>query len=117
MASKLEEGDFRGAVRIACSEDSLAPFNSNTLSALQASHPAPHPDSTIPAPLQVNPVQVDLPDVASAIRSFPSGSVGGPDRLRPEHLKDMLQTASFLLSYPPLPLYAATVSFLRDVLG
>ena len=99
VTSKLEEGDFRGAVRIACSEDYLAPFNSDTLSALQAKHPAPHPDSTIPAPSQANPVQVDLQDVASTIRSFPSGSAGGPDRLRPQNLKDMLKQLAMRTQY------------------
>ena len=27
----------------------------------------------------------------AAIRSFPNGSAGGPDRLKPQHLKDMVQ--------------------------
>ena len=31
--------------------------------------------------------------VARAIRSFPCGSAGGPDCLRPQHLKDILQSA------------------------
>ena len=30
-------------------------------------------------------------DVIRAVKSFPNGSAGGPDRLRPQHLKDMLQ--------------------------
>ena len=55
-------------LQVSSVRDSLAPFNSDTLSALQAKHPAPNPDSTIPAPPQANPVQVDLWDVASAIR-------------------------------------------------
>ena len=29
-------------------------------------------------------------EVARAIRSFPCGSAGGPDGLRPQHLKDMI---------------------------
>ena len=31
-------------------------------------------------------------DIARAIKYFPNGSAGGPDRLRPQHLKDMLQS-------------------------
>ena len=30
-------------------------------------------------------------EVCHAIRSFPCGSAGGPDKLRPQHLKDLLQ--------------------------
>ena len=93
VTSKLEDGDFRGAVGIACSEDCLATFNSDTLTALQAKHPTPHPDSIIPTPPQANPVHVEVQENANAIRSFTCGSAGGPDLLRPQHLKDMLSIA------------------------
>ena len=49
MSAKLEEGDLKGAVRLASSEDTLAPMNEATLEALKGKHPAPHPDSTIPS--------------------------------------------------------------------
>ena len=48
VASKLEEGDFRGAVRLACSDDRLAPSDSATFAALQAKHPSSHCDAVIP---------------------------------------------------------------------
>ena len=60
---------------------------------LQEKHPVPHPDTVIPPTPNPIPVQVDPVSVARAIISFPSGSAGGPDRLRPQHLKDFLQTA------------------------
>ena len=93
VASKLEEGDIKGAVRLTCSEDRLAPFNSATFEALQNKHPVPHCDTVIPPPPSPCPLQIDLMSVAHAIRSFPNGSAGGPDLLRPQHLKDMLQVA------------------------
>ena len=37
--TKLEEGDFKGAVRLASSEDTLAPLNEATLEALKKKHP------------------------------------------------------------------------------
>ena len=86
VASKLEDGDFTGAVRLACSDDSLAPFNSVTFA---AKHPEPHCDTVIPPPPGPYPLQVE----PMSVRSFPNGSAGGPDRLRPQHLKDMLQAA------------------------
>ena len=33
---------------------------------------------------------VSVEEVIKAIRSFPNGSAGGPDGLRPQHLKDMV---------------------------
>ena len=43
VSSKLEDGDYRGAVRIACSEDAIGEVSDDTLSALQRKHPSPHP--------------------------------------------------------------------------
>ena len=94
VTSKLEDGDFRGAVRIACSEDSLAAFNSDTLTALQAKHPTPHPDSIIPT--LPSPSQSSTCGGAGNCKRhqiFSCGSAGGPDILRPQHLKDMLSIA------------------------
>ena len=92
VSMKLEEGDFRGAVRLACSEDSIAASSDATFAALQLKHPPPHPDSSIP-PLPQDPVaptlSVSVDEVTKAIRSFPNGSAGGPDGLRPQHLKDL----------------------------
>ena len=37
--SKLEEGDYRGAVRLACSEDVIADPSEETLHILRTKHP------------------------------------------------------------------------------
>ena len=92
VSMKLEEGDFKGAVRLACSEDSTAERSEATYLALKEKHPSPHPHSVIP-PFQNNTplfISVSEGDVAHAIKSFPNGSAGGPDGLRPQHLKDMI---------------------------
>ncbi len=96
VSSKIEQGDFRGAVRIASSDDRLAPHSSETLSALQDKHPPPHRDTTIPPSPNPGPScpRVDPSSIARAIRSFPNGSAGSPDRLRPQHLKDLLLHAA-----------------------
>ena len=52
VSSKLEDGDFKGAVRITCSEDTMADLNEETLSALHAKHPPLHPDSSFSSPLE-----------------------------------------------------------------
>ena len=96
VSLKLEEGDFKGAVRLACSEDTIADMSDATFSALQLKHPAPHPDSSIPPlPLDVAlTASVSVEEVAKAITSFPNGSAGGPDGLRPQHLKDLVGPAT-----------------------
>ena len=96
VSEKLEEGDFKGAVRLACSEDSIADRNDATFAALKEKHPPPHPDSSIPSPpdSSVPLLTVSVEDVAQAIKSFPNGSAGGPDGLRPQHLKDMTNSSN-----------------------
>ena len=86
VASKLEEGKFKGAVRTLCSEDSIADIDSaKTISALQKKHPPMLLDAHIPDLIEdaslSTPISED--DVFHAIRSFPRGSAGGPDRIRP----------------------------------
>ena len=93
VLSKLEEGDFKGAVKLACSEDTIANMSDDTWSALEQKHPSPHPGSCIPPSPQVSAVHtvpVSVEEVANAIRSFPNGSAGGPDGVRPQHLKDVV---------------------------
>ena len=91
VSAKLEEGDYTGAVRIACSEDSIAVINQETLSELKAKHLPAHPDSNFP-PAPESPTllaEITEKEVARAIKSFPCVSAGGPDGLRPQHLKDL----------------------------
>ena len=108
VASKLEEGNVTGAVRIACSEVSVAPMNNTTLDALKKKHPPPHPDPQMPPPPEEPSCcpTISVEAVASAIRSFPNGSAGGPDGLRPQHLKDL--TGASAQSGGPVLLSALT---------
>ena len=108
VSSKLGEGDFRGAVRIACSDSRLAEVNDTTFEALKRKHPAVCPDSSFPPA----PPQEDVDDIFAiseemiicAIRSFPAGSAGGPDGLRPQHLKGNCRSLipPVALTLPPL---------------
>ena len=92
VSSKLEQGDFKGAVRLACSDAKIADNSDATFEVLQQKHPAPHPDSSIPLlpeTMDLPPITVTEEEIVRAIRSFPNDSAGGPDGLRPQHLKDM----------------------------
>ena len=69
----------------------LTDCNEEKYLALQAKHPAPHPNTHIPPP----PPTPDFPElpagvVMATIRSFPNGSAGGPDKLKPQHPKDLV---------------------------
>ena len=112
VSAKLEEGDFKGAVRLASSEDTLAPLNEATLEALKKKHPPPPLDSIIPSAYQTSQhLTISGEDVTQAILSFPKSSAGGPDGLRPQHLKDMLSDRTSHHALLP-----ALVSFVQLVL-
>ena len=93
--AKFAENDLRGAIRELSSEDTLAPDNDETVAKLKERHPAaPEGISIPPAPENDEahiPVTVD--SVKTAILSFPAGSAGGPDGLKPGHLKNMIGAA------------------------
>jgi hypothetical protein len=101
ISLKLEEGDFKGAIRLASSVDAIAPSNEATYAALLAIHPHPHPLSSLPpAPSPSDCPLLSIPPdmIGRTILSFPPGSAGGPDGLRPQHLKDLINTSSSSVS-------------------
>ena len=89
-SAKLEEGDVRGAIRILASKDTVAPVNDATVASLRALHPSAPTDLRPPPTSSVAPLHATSLDVRAAIISFPNGSAGGPDGLRPQHLKDLM---------------------------
>ena len=91
VSSKLEEGNYRGAVRLACSENTMAEHTNDTLEALRQKHPPPHCNST-EVDLNCDPplhFTIDTEQIKKVITSFPNGSGGGHDGLLPQHLKDL----------------------------
>ena len=91
VSSKLEEADYRGAVRLVSSEDIVADHSEATLEALREKHPPPHSDSSMPkvACTAALPFSLEAEIISKAIMSFPNGSSGGKDGLLPQHLKDL----------------------------
>jgi hypothetical protein len=93
VSMKLEEGNFKAAVRLVCSEDRPAPCSAETLVALTQKHPPAKTDrrpATNPSSSsRLNALQVMDLHVIKAIRSFPAGSAGGPDGITPQHIKDL----------------------------
>ena len=82
---------MRGAVRAVVSDDSLAPKNQATLTAVMEKHPPAPADLNLPTPPDdqlAPPITLTTEAIPAAIISFPKSSSAGPDGLRPGHLKD-----------------------------
>jgi len=89
-AAKLDEGDVKGAVRSLCSSDTLQKPTLLSFQKIKDKHPpAPADRRPLDKQLPGSPLTVTSEAVLEAINSFPAGSSGGPDGLRPQHLKDL----------------------------
>ena len=102
VTAKVEDGNIRAAIRILCSDEKPATDTDATYAKLLERHPAP-PSNRIPVadPADVDAIQVSEREVMQAIRSFPAGSSGGPDGVRPQHALDLVscrETGPALLS-------------------
>jgi hypothetical protein len=91
VAAKLEDGNLRAAIRILTSEEAPEPPSSESVAKLQEKHPpASELDSSLPSTSQFPSLAVNEEEVRHAVLSFPGGSSGGPDGLRPQHLRDLV---------------------------
>ena len=87
-------------MRLAITDDTLAPCNDATVAAPRQRHPArvasTEGTSSPPEPDAAAAQLLTLTDnnILQAIKSFPAGSAGGLDGLRPQHLKDMTSTST-----------------------
>lgn len=91
VEAKLADGDIRGAIRLACSDDTIAPNDDVTFAALIAKHPQHPQPINLPRPPenQEIPPMLNL-EASKAISTFPPGSAGGLDGMRPQILKDLV---------------------------
>jgi hypothetical protein len=90
--TKLSDGDIRGALNMLTSQDMIAARNEATIQALQKKHPPPRKYNSTTVFQQKsdnNMSSVTSLEVTKAIASFPNGSAGGLDAIRPQHLKDL----------------------------
>ena len=93
-ASAKLKGDVKGAVRLLCLNDKLVDPNIDALNQLLPLHPKTPTDHQQVLPSTTPPLQVHPSAVKAAILTFPAGSSGGPDGLRPQHLQDLLTGTS-----------------------
>ena len=92
ISEKISEGNIKGAVRLASSDYSLIPPDAETASILRDKHPskAPSSSSAVTSSPTTPQYHTDESEVLQAIRSFPNGSGGGLDGLKPQHFKDLV---------------------------
>ena len=88
ISAKLDERNVRAGIRLAASDNSVAPFDNNIYEKLQSKHPPRAPNH---AQQNVEDSLITFePIVAKAINSFPSGSSGRPSLLVPQLYKDLI---------------------------
>lgn len=94
VSAKLEDGDICGAIRLAASDETIAPCTQAIADSLRLKHPprVSHPKLTSSHQPSQDAVNLILSETAilAAVKSFPAGSSGGMDGLRPQHLKDLV---------------------------
>ena len=90
IASKIDDGDVRAALRIATSSDSVAPTNEEVLATLVSKHPEGTPTPLPQPPKDIAlPADVSVAEVKAGISSFSNGSAGGIDGIHAIHFKDL----------------------------
>ena len=91
IMAKVEDGNLKAAIRILTSEERPAEDNDITFAKLLERHPAAPADrSQPPDPHNTTAVQMTEAEVQKVKRSFPAGSSGGPDGVRPQHILDLI---------------------------
>ena len=84
VTRKIVAGDFKGAIRLASSEDTKADFDDVTYFALLLKHPVLHPHTYIPCvPPTSVPILVSPGVILAPIQSFPKGRAGGQEMVKP----------------------------------
>ena len=87
ISAKLEDGNVRAAVLLLMSQDNPAVPSPESLNALNEKHPPASSSLTdLPASQSEQCMLVNEAEFHRAVLSFPAGSAGGPDGLRPQHL-------------------------------
>ncbi|KAF2886500.1 hypothetical protein ILUMI_19674 [Ignelater luminosus] len=92
VEANLADGDIHGALRLLTSEDTIAPHNKEIILVLAEKHPShltPTTFSNPPTELIEVP-EAEEKELKAIIATFPSGSAGGIDGMRPQILKDLL---------------------------
>ena len=88
-SSKFDEGNVKGGIRLAASDDKIASFSTDNYQKLLSKHPQ-RAKFAAPNPEELDGFFVTDFDLHKAIMSFPNGSAAGPDKIVPQVIKDLV---------------------------
>ena len=88
ISSMLDKGSVKGGIRLADSDDKVAPFSTDNFQKLLSKHPQ-RAKFAAPNPEILDSFFVSNFDLYKAILSFPNGSAAGPDKIIPQNFKDL----------------------------
>ena len=83
ISSKLGEGNVKGGIRLAASDDKIAPFSSDNYQKLLSKH-LQRAKFAAPNPEKLDSFFVTDFDLYKARMSFPNGSAADPDKIVPQ---------------------------------
>ena len=92
ITAKINDSNIKSALRLLLFDDKLAENNDDTYTKLLEHHPAAAKDRhspPAPSPSDIC-LQVSEQEVKQAVKSFPPGSAGRLDGLRPKHIADLV---------------------------
>ena len=93
ISSKLDEGNGKGGIILAASDDKIAPFSTDNYQKLMSMHPQ-RAKFAATNPENLNSVFVIDFDLHKARRSVPNGSAAGPDKIVPQIFKDLFSKSN-----------------------
>ena len=93
ISSKLDEGNVKRGIRLAASDDKIAPFSIDNYQKLLSKHPQ-RAKFAAPYPEKLDCFFVTDFDLYKAIMSFPNGSAAGPDKIVPKIFKDLVSESN-----------------------
>ena len=126
IVGKCSDGDTWAALQLLTSDDAVAEYNQDTISALQSKHPPGPTSPNLPDPPSTSAsvaLTADTDTVRQAISSMRPGGGAGPDGMRPIYLQQMIspdtaeqgrRLLSALTSLINLALKGAIPDFARD---
>ena len=85
ISSKLDEGNVKGGISLAASDDKIAPFSTDNYQKLLSKHPQRE---------KLDSFFISDFDLYKAIMSFPNGSAAGPVKIVPHMFKDLVSKSN-----------------------
>ena len=93
ISSKLDEGNIKGGIRLAASDDKIAPISADNYQKLLSKHPR-RAKFAAPNPEKLDSFFVTDFDLYKAIMSFPNGSAASPDKIIPQIFEDLVNKSN-----------------------